>query len=170
MKKGDRKAAAAIYDELAPKVYGFIFTRTSSKEVAEDLTQELFIKLIEKIDGFDEERGRFTVWFWAVTRHMLIDFYREKKATPFSSFTEDAVEGMMIDAGAPNIDDKFRYEKLKDFLKTLSGDERELFELRYVAEVPYTEIAAMLGKSEGSLRVAVLRIKGKIRKEFKDGI
>ncbi len=165
MKKGDRRAAAELYDELSPKVYGFLFTRTGKKEIAEDLSQDIFVKLVQKVESFDQARGRFTVWFWQMVRHVLVDYYREKKETPFSSFEEDTVASMAI-VENPNIEERLRYNKLKDFLKTLAEEERELFELRYVAEMPYKEIAVLLAKSEGSLRVAALRVKEKIRKEF----
>lgn len=166
MKKGDRKAAAELYDELLPKVYGFLFTRTSKREIAEDLAHDVFIKLIEKIDSFDESKGAFVVWFWQVVRRMLIDHYRKKQEVPFSRFEESEVEAMAIDVSAPDIDIKMQHEKVFVFLRALSEDERELFELRYVAEVPYGEIAEITGKSEGSLRVAALRIKEKIKKEL----
>jgi len=165
MKKGDRKAAAALYDDLMPKVYGFLFTRTSKREVAEDLAQDIFLKLVEKIQSFDEKRGRFTVWFWQVVRNVLIDYYREKKEISFSSFEDDVVANMAV-TEAPDIEDRLSYGKMRSFVATLAEEERELFELRYVAEMPYQEIAAVLERSEGSLRVAALRIKEKIKKEF----
>jgi RNA polymerase sigma-70 factor (ECF subfamily) len=166
MKEGDRRAASELYDDLMPKVYGFLFTRTGKRETAEDLSQDIFLKLVEKVESFDEGRGRFTVWFWQMVRHILVDYYREKKETPFSSFEEDTVASFAIEV-APNIEEKFRYQEVRKFLGTLSGDERELFELRYVAELPYKEIAKLLNKSEGSLRVAALRVKEKIKNEFK---
>jgi RNA polymerase sigma-70 factor (ECF subfamily) len=165
MKRGDRRAAAQLYDELLPKVYGFLFTRTGKKEVSEDLCQDIFLKLVEKIDTFDSDRGRFTVWFWQMTRNVLIDYYREKKEAPFSSFEEDTVAAMAT-TEMPNIEERIRYSKLKEFLATLAHEERELFELRYVVEMPYKDIAVVLAKSEGSLRVAALRIKEKVRKEL----
>lgn len=168
MKKGDRRAATELYDELLPKVYGFLYTRTSKKEVAEDLAHDVFIKLIEKIDAFDEKKGVFVVWFWQVVRRMLIDFYRKKQETPFSRFEPDEVEAMSIDDHPPAVDEKMRYEKVSNFMKTLSEDEQELFEYRYVAEMSYSEIAELTGKSEGSLRVASLRIKGKVKEQFKN--
>lgn len=169
MRKGDRGAAAELYDELLPKVYGFLFTRTGKKEIAEDLCQDIFLKLVEKVESFDHKKGRFTVWFWQMVRHVLIDYYREKKETPFSSFEEDTVAAMSI-TEAPNIEDKLQHDKIKDFMRTLADDERELFELRYVAEMPYKEIATILARSEGSLRVAALRVKEKIKKEFSHDI
>ena len=169
MKKGDRKAASVLYDDLMPKVYGFLFTRTGKREVAEDLAQDIFLKLVEKVDSFDENRGRFTVWFWQMVRHVLVDYYREKKEIPFSSYEDDTVAGMSV-TEAPNIEDKLSYGKMKSFVATLATEERELFELRYVAEMPYKEIAVVLEKSEGSLRVAALRIKEKIKKELSEVI
>jgi RNA polymerase sigma-70 factor (ECF subfamily) len=166
MKRGDRRAATELYDELLPKVYGFLFARTSKREVAEDLAHDVFIKLIEKIEQFDDSKGAFVVWFWQMVRRMLVDFYRKKQETPFSHFEEDAVEAMAVDDHVPDLDRKFEHEKLAAFLKTLGDEERELFEYRWVAELSYQEIAQATGKSEGSLRVAALRVKEKIKKEF----
>lgn len=166
MKKGDRKAAARIYDELAPKVYGFFFARTGRKETAEDLSQDIFLKLVEKAELFDETRGRFVVWFWQMARNVLVDYYREKKEAPFSLFAEGEVETMSV-AEMPDLDHRLHYRKVQHFLKTLSDEERELFELRYVAEVPYGAIAELTGKSEGALRVAAMRLKEKIKDALK---
>ncbi len=166
MKHGDRKAAAKLYDDLLPKVYGFLFTRTGKQEVAEDLAQDVFIKLIEHIQGYDEKRGAFVVWFWQMVRNMLIYFYRKKRETPFSHFAEGDVETMAIDFEAPNLDAKMRHEQVFSFLATLTTEERELFEYRYVAEMSYSEIAGLVGKSEGALRIAALRVKEKIKKKI----
>ena len=166
MKKGDRKAAAALYDELLPKAYGFFFTRTGRRETAEDLSQDIFMKLVEKVSYFDETRGRFVSWFWQMAHNMLIDHYREKKEAAFSSFEEYEVEAMAV-TEMPDIDDRLRYREVQKFLATMTEDERELFELRFVAGLAYKDIAHMLGRSEGALRVATLRIKEKIQKELK---
>lgn len=169
MKKGDRRAAAALYEELLPKVFGFFFARTGRREIAEDLSQDIFLKLVERIESFDEEKGRFVVWFWQVARNMLIDHYRGKRETAFSAFEENDLEALAT-TGPANIDHRLRYTAVKDFLGTLGEDERELFELRYAAEMSYKEIAAILGRTEGALRVASLRLKEKMKKEFKHEI
>lgn len=165
MKRGNRNAAGELYEELLPKVYGFFLARTGHKEVAEDLSQSMFIKLIDNIDGFDPKKGRFTVWFWQMARNLLIDHYRKKRDLPFSNFDDETVEFFAV-AGTPDIDEKLQYDRLKDFMATLAANERDLFELRYVADMPFKDIAAILSKSEGSLRIASLRVKKKIKKEF----
>lgn len=166
MKKGDRAAAGALYDELATKLYGFVFSRTGSREVAEDLSQEIFIKLIERIGSFDSGKGRFTVWFWRMARNTLIDYYRQKKSTPFSHFEDDEVAAMAI-GEIPDTDNVLAHHRLRTVVSTFSREEQELFELRFAAEMSYKDIAHILEKPEGTLRVAALRLKEKIHKEFK---
>lgn len=165
MKKGDRVAAGALYDDLAPKLYGFIFSRTSSKEMAEDLSQEVFVKLIEHIKSFDPKKGKFTVWFWRMARNTLIDHYRQKKPIPFSRFEESEVEEMVI-AEIPDTDNVMSHRKVRELIKTFNEEEQELFEMRFVAEMPYKDIAKIMEKPEGTLRVSALRLKEKIQKEF----
>ena len=166
MKKGDRAATAGVYDDLAPKLYGFIYSRTSSREVAEDLSHEIFIKLIEGVKSFDPKKGKFVVWFWRMARNSVIDYYRQKKSVPFSQFAEGEVEHMAI-GEITDIDNVMAHRKLKELIVTFSKDERELFELRFIAEMPYKEIAKVMEKPEGTLRVSALRLKEKIQKEFK---
>jgi RNA polymerase sigma-70 factor (ECF subfamily) len=166
MKKGDRKATAALYDDLAPKLYGFIYARTSSRDNAQDLSQEIFVKLIEHIKSFDPKKGKFTVWFWRMARNTLIDHYRQKKPMPFSQFDDSEVENMAI-GEIPDTDNVMAHRKLKELIETFTPEEKDLFELRFVAEMPYKDIAKMLDKSEGTLRVSALRLKEKIQKEFK---
>ncbi len=167
MKRGDRRAASALYDNLLPKVFGFLFVRTARREVAEDLSHDVFVRLIEKIGAFDERRGSFPVWFWQMVRHMLVDFYRKKQEAVFSNFGDDEAEALALAVPGEDLDEKMKYEKLTIFLKTLTPDERELFEYRYVVQMAYREIAELTGRTEGSLRVATLRIKEKIKKELK---
>ena len=100
---------------------------------------------------------------------MLVDHYRSKgrQEMPFSSYEENEAEAMAV-VEAPDMDHRLRYRKVQAFMKTLTGDEREVFELRYVAEMSYRDMGELLGRSEGALRVAALRIKEKIRRHFKN--
>ncbi len=166
LKSGNRAAAGALYDELAAKVYGFVYARTGKRETAEDLSQEIFLKLIDHIGEFDGKKGTFVSWFWRMARNTLIDHYRRRDAVPFSRFGDEEVAGMAVTA-MPDTDAVLASRRLHAVIGAFAPDERELFELRFVAELSYRDIAEVMGRPEGTLRVAALRLKEKIRKEFK---
>ena len=163
MKGGDARAAEQIYNELVSKVFGFCMSRLGRRELAEDLTQDMFLKLVEKIELFDEQKGTFVVWFWNIARNTLTDYYREKKESSFADFAEEELDRAIVSHNDSHIE----YGNLITFVGGLSADEKNLFELRYVADLPYAEIAKISGKSAGALRVSTNRLRQKIKDEFK---
>lgn len=169
MQKGNSLAAEKIYKELSGKVFGFCVTRTGHRATAEDLTQDIFLKLVNRIDSFDPEKGTFSVWFWQLVRNTVIDSFRKHKETVFSDYTneDDEFDVPQENRQDTQLDTKAEYERVKEFLLTLSGEEQELFQLRFVSELSYKEIATMTDKSEGALRVAISRLKEKIHIKFK---
>jgi len=174
MQRDDEAAAAQLYDDLASKVFGFCFARLRDRDKAEDLTQEIFLKLVSKIKMFDGARGSFLSWFWQLVRNVLIDEYRKNQTQNFSNFGEDMEEveknlGMAIQVESPERTTEYRLERshLDKFLTSLSQEEQELFRLRYVAELPYDEIAKIMGKPPGTIRVASSRLKSKVKKNIR---
>ena len=171
MQRGEEKAAEALYNELSGKVYGFCISRLRRKHLAEDITQEIFLKLVSRIETFDLTKGNFSVWFWQVARNTLFDHYRKQKNLSLSiSFVdiggEGEIEGLMIQDPMPALETRFERQELEIAMNVLTSEERQLFNLRYIRERSYKEIATVLTKSEGALRVAVSRLKRKIRKSF----
>lgn len=167
MKNGDPRAAAELYDELAGKIFGFCFIRVGTRETAEDLTQEIFLKLLDKIESFEEQKGSFVAWLWRLARNTVIDHYRTKTAPTFSDIGDEAAEEASVSEPHAHLDDKMEYERLKSLLSSFSEDEKNIFELRFVSELSYGEISEMLGKSEVALRVMATRLKQKIKNNFK---
>ena len=167
MQRGDERAAEALYQELVGKTFGFCFNRLGNRQVAEDLTQEIFLKVVEKIDKFDENKGNFPVWFWRLARNTLIDYYREKKELAFSDLGEMAVIPDHAHNPEDIVEQRIQKKHLERFLETLTREEQEVFNLRYVSELSYREIADILEKNEGTLRVSVSRIKRKISEHLR---
>lgn len=166
-KNGDLLAAEKLYEELFDKVFGFCMNRTSNRTVAEDLTQDIFLKLVDKINTFDEAKGNFLVWFWQLARNTLTDHYRKAKDINFSEIEEEKMEKITPIVHPERVEYKIEFDRVKSFVDTLSAEERELFELHFVADMRYKDISALTKKSEGSLRVAVNRLKEKVKKNLK---
>lgn len=180
MQKGDSAAASALYEELVKKVYGFCLNRLGHKQLAEDLTQDVFLKLVGRIETFDPDKGNFAVWFWQIARNTLTDYYRRPKNVAFADIAagnadrqpapgdDDRIAQLAVEDSTAVFEQRRQIERLKNFIASLNGEEQELFELRYLAELSYKEMAAIAKKSEGALRVAVSRLKQKIRQNFKN--
>lgn len=166
MKKGDRATAEKLYEKLFDKVFGFCINRVSSKTIAEDITQDIFLKLVEKINFFDESRGNFLVWFWQVARNTVTDHYRKGKDIAFSDVTTEVLESKSAVNTHEKLDYKIELEKIGFFIDSMSQEDQELFNLHFIAGLSYREISSILGRSEGSLRVAISRLKLKVRKKF----
>ncbi len=165
MRNGDRKATETLYENLINKVFGFCLSRVRSKATAEDLTQEIFMKLVEKIELYDNKKGDFVVWFWQLARNTIIDYYRRGKETSFSDLEneEESLEAKTSYSPGAAFDNQLQKEKIEMLLDSFTEDEQELFRLRFLSELSYKEIAKILNKSEGSLRVAINRLKKKIK-------
>lgn len=164
MKSGDLKAGDEIFSYFSPLIYRFFMARVLSRDLAEDLTQDIFVKVVGKIDLFDENAGNFSAWIWQIARNSLIDYYRDKKETSFSDMPE-GMENMFRTRDMSF--DKIRVMEIMDVVNAFEEGDREIFTLFYLSDLPYREISKITKRSEGSLRVAVHRMNKKIREILK---
>ncbi|MEK7503666.1 MAG: RNA polymerase sigma factor [Patescibacteria group bacterium] len=166
LKQGDQKAGEEIFNYFQPKIFRYFMVRLGNRDTAEDLSQDIFLKLIGKIDSFNADLGNFSAWFWQIARNSLIDYYRQKKTTAFANL--DAVSPYLVDEKQNRAPEKSRLEAVMKLVSELNEEEQEIFSLRHLSGLSYKELSRMTGKSEGSLRVSLHRINQKIRKEIHD--
>lgn len=160
LRRGDVGAGEEAFTYFSPLLYRFFLTRTAHPTVSEDLVQDVFFKIISKIDTFDEEKGNFPGWVWQIARNTLIDFYREKKSITFTDAGESVEQ---IASVAADVDQLMRVQNVMAAVRQLSEEDQELFSLRYVSDVSYKDMSSMLGRSESALRVAVHRLNAKVK-------
>jgi RNA polymerase sigma-70 factor (ECF subfamily) len=166
LKDGDRQAGEEIFDYFSRQIYRFFVVKTSNRETAEDLTQEVFLKAIDKIETFNENLGSFSGWFWQIAKNTVKDYYRKKKTVFLSDFVLKNKENSDFLTGKNDGQSEQRMAEILDLVKDLSEEEQEVFSLHYLSDLSYREISNTLGKSESSLRVLVHRVNKKIRKIF----
>lgn len=79
-KKGDRKSFGIIYSEFFTPIYRYIYFHVNSKEEAEDLTQNVFLKIWSSLLGFETQGGgQFVSWCFTIARNSVVDFWKKKK-------------------------------------------------------------------------------------------
>ena len=161
MQKGDAQAAEDIFGYFSPLFFGHFAKRVLNREVAEDLVQDVFLRIVKNIQNFDERSGDLPAWVWRIAKNRLIDYYREKKSV---SFCDLEIVKDMVASEADNLNEKILAEKICLVAKGLNSEDQNLFTLRFISDLSYKEMAELTDKSEESLRVAVCRIKKKLKK------
>ncbi len=161
LKAGDERAGKELFDYWSPLLFRYFMIRVSHRGKAEDLVQDVFLKLVARIDTFDTAAGNFTAWFWQVAKNTLKDYYREKKEGTFSDVFPDGID---VADDRPVLDVAARVQEILRTLSRFSEDEQKAFSLRYLSGLSYKEISAITGKSEGALRVELHRLTQKLKK------
>ncbi|MCK4781618.1 RNA polymerase sigma factor [Candidatus Parcubacteria bacterium] len=144
-----------LYDDNVENIYRFIYLKVNSDDIAKDLTSETFTKVWKSLNNgqkFDNSRA-FT---FQVARNLIIDHYRGKNKTtiPLSECSE------MSDPSS-DIEKRFQLssdiDEIKIALSGLKDEYREAITLRYVEDMPISEVAKILGKKQGTVRVILHR-------------
>lgn len=152
---GDTEQFGLLYDAYAERIYRYIFYRTRDRAVAEDLTSATFFKAVKGLKRFDASKGEFSAWIYRIARNTLFDHYRNRHHTePLEAAEEIADPAKDIESDAS---DREIARKVKESFSKLSDDQREIVTMRVWDDMPYAEIAKVLGKSEGSCKMAFYR-------------
>lgn len=152
-----------IYEENAKKLYGFLFSLTGNKELAEELMQETFFQALKSIDKFE---GRCSVYTWLCQigkNAWLKEVKRNKR------YFEIELNDLLISSNSPPMDEliikKDEYVRARKALLNLEEPYRNVFILHAISEVKLKEIACLYGKSESWARVTYYRARMQIIQE-----
>ena len=157
---GDADAFAELYRRYLTPVYRFIFRRLGGDvAAAEDLTSQVFLEALNGLAAY-RERGRFVAWLFTIARRRLIDSYRK---TDMQSLNDLSDELLGVSDGLENRDD---LDRLKQYLRILDQETRELLELRFSAELSFADMAVVLGRSEGAVKMSFYRTLNVLREKW----
>jgi RNA polymerase sigma-70 factor (ECF subfamily) len=161
--RGDEPAWEELVRLNTRKVYGLCYRFTGSGSEAQDLTQEVFLRVFRTIRTFRSAEGSFGTWLARVTRNLLIDHYRRTRQERVTDSIEDQLP-MLEETGAAmsvrpdqGVAGREASEILQATLQKLSPDLREAVILRDLQEMEYREIAEVLGIPEGTVKSRINR-------------
>jgi RNA polymerase sigma-70 factor, ECF subfamily len=159
---GDREAFGRLYDLYAKRIYAYLYYRSLKREEAEDLTAAVFLRALENLPGFRPEQGSFSGWIYGIARNALKDHFRSRSRNTQAEATDlwDLPDSFSVELEAENRD---LWERLKPHLSALPIDQREILILRTWDELPYKEIAGIVGKSEDACKMTYSRALGILR-------
>lgn len=151
---GDTSALAELYDMYVQDIYRFVSFKTRNRAAAEDVTSDIFLTVVSKLNQFNANKGSFRTWIYTIARRSVIDHYRKQKETRQLSDAWDIPDGADIPHA---VDTALFTDQIDDLLRTLSSDQRDIIIMRLWEDMSYDEIAAVLDKSSASCRMAYSR-------------
>lgn len=151
------------YQLWKDRVYSYFWYRTGfDRDLAEDLTSEVFIKALKHFDSFDQEKS-FSAWVFTIARNHLINHFAKIKPTaPLEAAVN--VAGMNAKDIISSIDVAADHATVMKEIQQLSDYHRDVIILRYVDGLSNKEIAEVLEKDEGAIRVQMSRALAELRK------
>ena len=158
---GDAAAFGGLYDVYAPRVRRFLCHQLGDADVAEELLQRTFVKMIEALPRYRSRGLPFGAWVFRIARNAVIDHRR----TAHPGLSLDLVMERASDAGDPVVAAERDHDRarLRAALDALPEDQREVLVWRFFAELTPAETAALMGRSNGAVRVLQHRALGALR-------
>ena len=163
--QGDAEACAALYEQHAPAVFRFLRSRlTGPDETAEDLTADVFVSMFGKLDRYVDRGAPFTAWMYRVARNTLIDYRRTRKDADLRPL-EDA-DGVVEPWAASAYGQMLDRQILAPVLAHLTPDQRQVVESRFLLDRKVAETAAVLGRTEESVKKLQARALASLRRQL----
>lgn len=155
IKNGKKEAFGLLYDHYQPRIYRFIYLKVSQKEDAEDLTHQVFLSALRKINEYEERGLPFSGWLYRIARNEVIDFYRKRKLKVSLEEVNNTDSNLInLDQELNDkIDLKIQIENVKKAILKLKADYQDIIIMRFVDDLSIKEIAQVLQKSEGAVKL-----------------
>lgn len=164
--KGDERAFLALYDRHSGHVYALALRMLRDPMLAEEVTQDSFLKLWSRARSFVEERGALIVWLLTITRHTALDRLRLENRRPALSDGNDPEDLWQTIPEQDAFPDETRWRSLYFAIQSLSLEHRQVLELAYYQGMSQSEIAEELGWPLGTVKTRLRSAMEQLRREW----
>lgn len=162
-KTGDKNAVSTLWEDITPKLYGYLVNTLRDNALADDILQETWLKAITSLAKFEPRDVKFSAWLFAIARNECRQHWRKNNRTVIleeDEETENVPDHFVI---KENLHDKIFVDEI---LEKLPESDREILRLRYISEFSFQEVAQILNLSPIAARVRVFRALSKARTQL----
>jgi RNA polymerase sigma factor (sigma-70 family) len=155
----DQAVFQLIYDRWAVRIYQYFYFRTNDAASAEDMTSQLFLSVLQALPRY-QHRGHFAAWLFAIARNLSKDYFRNNgREVPL-----EVVSGLISSSDpSEEIAHLNQIAQLRQLVQSLPEEEQELIRLRYVAELPFGDMAIVLNKREDAVKKSLYRLQDRLQ-------
>ncbi len=151
--QGHSEAFAGLYEAYYDKIYRYVMFKTGDSLEAEDLTEEVFLRMLESIGSFKWQGYPFTSWLFRIAHNLVIDYYRksgrQKKTSLDDAMRVVGTDGVDIDR---KLDVELSIKEVKDAMGGLTRLQQEVLSLRFAGGLSVAEAAEAMGKKENAVK------------------
>jgi RNA polymerase sigma-70 factor (ECF subfamily) len=163
---GDREAFGELYERCVRRVFRHVLYMVNDVDLAEDLTEQTFLRALQAIHRYERRGVPFLAWLLRIARNLYLNGRRVERnnSTIYNKWNGGA-------AASPEFfcEAKLDGEEVWRAVRALDGDQRQVIVLRFMDGLSYADVASVLGKSVGAVRVAQYRALRALRGELEDG-
>lgn len=151
-KKGNVKAVGELYDRHHEPIFRYVRSRVSDQAIAEDLTGEIFIRMVDNLSGYRNTNVPFQAWLYRIAHNLVVDHYRKENGRSFVPLYH--AEGMNGKEDNPDsmVEQRLTIEKVRQALDKIDPTQREVVELRFLAGLSLKEVASALDRTVASVK------------------
>jgi RNA polymerase sigma-70 factor (ECF subfamily) len=155
--RADPEALGALYDRYVGRIYSYIYHRVGQADLAEDLTAQVFARMLEAIQEGRAWRTSFSGWLYRIAHNLVVDHYRRRGRATFVELEE--AQPIVADEGDPvrKVEARLESEHLRAALAKLTEEQAQVIALRFLDEFSIAEVAAMMDKTEGAIKALQYR-------------
>jgi len=147
---GDQQALAAVYDWYLPRVYRYVLSRLGDVAEAEDLTEDIFLRMLGAIADYKRTGVPFSAWLFRIARNHLVSYYRKN-----GNRKADALQETMADSRhdpASIVETQLILGEVAEAVQRLPDAQRDVIALRFAVGLSIAETAQVLGKRQGNVK------------------
>ena len=148
--QGSPEDVGWLYSNYHQNIYRYLYYRTGDPYIAEDLTADVFLKMVQALPVFRIEAAPFIAWLFQIARNVVIDHYRKSAVHPLAQIDEQLAEP---DEGPPGMAElHFASLELARALTRLEESQKDVLILRFIEKMPIAETALILHKTEDAVK------------------
>lgn len=166
----ERSFHAELYQRYAPGLFAYAYQQTASREDAEDIVLDVFLAVLQnkRFAAFDEKKQE--AWLWTITRNKVVDYYRRttrRQQVSIEWLSEPLYEDHALSPDQLSLKQE-EYAQLHSAVQALPESQQEVLRLRFGHGLKCSQIAPILEKSEGAVRMILLRTLQMLRATYKN--
>jgi RNA polymerase sigma-70 factor, ECF subfamily len=150
--KDDKEAFGELYERYMPKIYNYIYYRTSNQHDAEDLTAKVFFRAMSHIGNYVDKGVPFQAWLYRIAHNLVANWHRDQGRRKVIPLDDYVVHSLKSEAPDRLAEDAEEQEKLMEAIHRLPEERQQLLLLKFIEQLSNAEIGEIMERTEGAIK------------------